>query len=102
MAQATARIITTTDVLSGEPRIEGRRISVRQIHEWVEESGLKPQTVADRYDLDVADVYRALAYYHDNPREMQEVRRRREEIIEEHRDQAITGPADLNDSKNDD
>lgn len=95
MAQTSVRIVTTPDVLGGEPRIEGRRISVRQIYEWVEEGDLKPQAVADRYDLDVADVYRALTYYHDNPHEMQALRRHRETIIEAHREEAITGPDDL-------
>lgn len=95
MAQTSARIVTTPDVLGGEPRIEGRRISVRQIHEWVESAGRTPQSVADRYDLDVADVYRALTYYHDNPAEMQAVQRRRDRIIDSHREGAITDPDGL-------
>ena len=56
-----------------EPHIEGRRITVQWVHERVEEYGLSPRTVADRHDLDVADVYRALTYYHDHPAEMREV-----------------------------
>lgn len=80
MAQRSARIVRTDDVMGGEPRIEGRRIAVRQVAEWVEEQGLSAQAVADRYDLDVADVYRALAYYHEHPGEMAAVRRRRERL----------------------
>ena len=38
--------------------------------------------VADRYDLDVADVYHALAYYHDHPREMNAVEADRGPTIE--------------------
>ncbi len=53
------------------------------IYERVEGRGLEPQTVADRLDLDVADVYRALAYYHEHPRQMEEVRRERSEAMEE-------------------
>jgi uncharacterized protein (DUF433 family) len=98
MAQTSTRIVTTPELLGGEPRIEGRRISVRQIYDWVEEAGLEPQAVADRYDLDVADIYRALTYYHDNPREMQAIRRRRQTIIETNRKKAITGPDDLHNS----
>jgi len=75
--------VATEDVLGGEPRIEGTRIGVLFVYERVEGRGLEPQTVADRHGLDVADVYRALAYYHDHPREMEEVRRRREAAIEE-------------------
>ncbi|MFB6283175.1 MAG: DUF433 domain-containing protein [Halobacteria archaeon] len=62
-----------------EPHIKGRRISVRQIHSLVEERDIQPETVVDRYDLDVANVYHALAYYHDNPREMNEVEKKRAE-----------------------
>jgi uncharacterized protein (DUF433 family) len=64
--------------LMGEPHVAGRRVSVRQVHALVEERGVDPETVADRYDLDVADVYYALAYYHDNPREMRDVVAERE------------------------
>ena len=57
------------DLMDG-PHIAGRRISVRQVYALVETQGSDPETVADRYDLDVADIYHALAYYHDHPREM--------------------------------
>ncbi|UWG51830.1 putative antitoxin of wHTH fold [Halalkaliarchaeum sp. AArc-CO] len=43
-----------------------------------------PRTVADRYDLNVADVYRALTYYHDNPKEMRTIERKRHSAVEEH------------------
>ncbi|MDY7081685.1 MAG: DUF433 domain-containing protein [Halobacteria archaeon] len=83
MMQEHARIVKDEDVMGGEPRIKGHRISVRQIAERVEGRGLKPQTVADRYDLDVADVYHALAYYHDHPEEMAKIEREREELEKE-------------------
>ncbi|WP_348609811.1 DUF433 domain-containing protein [Halobaculum rarum] len=79
----SARIVETGDVLGGEPRIDGTRVGVLTIYERVEGRGLEPQTVADRLDLDVADVYRALAYYHEHPRQMEEVRRERSEAMEE-------------------
>jgi len=90
------------DIVSGEeselhdePHIEGRRVTVRHVHARVEGRGLDPKTVADRLELDIADVYRALAYYHDHPAEMSAVRERRERAIDAHRDEAITGPDDL-------
>jgi len=70
------------DLLS-EPHIRGRRISVRQVYALVEERGEDPEAVADRYDLDVADVYHALAYYHDHPREMRDVEQERENAMED-------------------
>lgn len=82
MPQEVARIVKSEEVMGGEPRIEGRRITVRQVADLVEGRGLSAKTVADRFDLDVADVYRALGYYHDHPDEMAEIReeiRRREE-----------------------
>jgi uncharacterized protein (DUF433 family) len=90
MAQTTARIQRTPGVLGGQPRIAGHRISVLQLYELVEGKGLEPKTVAGKYDLDVADVYHALAYYHDNVEEMTEVRRRRRETIERNREKALT------------
>jgi len=42
----------------------------------------------------VADVYRALTYYYDNPAEMREVERQREDAIEEH-DELTTDPEDV-------
>ena len=44
-----------------------------------------PEAAADRYDLDVADVYHALAYYHDHPREMHTVEQEREDAMEDFR-----------------
>lgn len=77
-----------------EPHISGRRISVRQIYALVEERGEDPVAVADRYDLDVAAVYHALAYYHDHPREMRAVEQERDEAMETVRDE-IDRPADV-------
>ena len=64
-----------------EPHISDRRISVRQVYALVEERGEDPEAVADRYDRDVADIYHALAYYHDHPREMREVEDKREDAV---------------------
>ena len=54
MSQEVGGIV---EELMDEPHIEGRRISVAYVYDRVEERGLDPQTVADRHDLDVADVY---------------------------------------------
>jgi len=70
--------VRITRNLMGEPHIAGRRIPVRQLRALVEEGGENAAAVADRFDLDVADVYYALAYYHDHPREMHAVERERE------------------------
>lgn len=96
MAEQTHRIVPAAESeLHDEPHIAGSRISVRFIHERVEEAGCTPESVADRYNLDLADVYHALAYYHDNPAEMRHVERERARTIDAHRDRAVTGPDDL-------
>lgn len=60
------------------------------MYEEVEGRDLEPRTVADRYDLDVAAVYRALAYYHEHPEKMGMVREEREATVAEHRDRGLT------------
>lgn len=96
MAQQARRIVRDEDVLGGEPRVAGRRIGVHFIAERVKGRGLDPETVADRHDLAVADVYRALAYYHEHPDEMAEIDARRERRRSQARDDSdvATGPAD--------
>ena len=94
MAQRAAGIVSDEGVLDGEPRIEGHRIGVLQVHEEVEEEDVSPRAFADKYGLEVATVYRALAYYHEHPAEMGAVRERRRERIEDVRDDALA-PEDV-------
>lgn len=94
MAQRRTHIVSDSDILDGQPRIEGHRISVLQIHDEVELRGNPPAVVANRYGLDVATVYRALAYYHEHPAEMAAAQRRREQCVDAARAEALT-PEDL-------
>lgn len=75
-----------------EPHVEGSRVTVRHINARVEGRGLHPKTVADRLNLDRADVYAALSYYHNNPEEMRRIERRREEISREIEDETTLTP----------
>ncbi|MFC7134989.1 MULTISPECIES: DUF433 domain-containing protein [Salinibaculum] len=93
MSQVTRRIVRE---IHDEPHLEGRRITVQFLKEQVEDRGLSPRTVADRHDLDVADVYRALTYYHDHPEEMRTIERQRQSAIEEH-DHLTTDPDSVRD-----
>lgn len=99
MAQRSVRIVRDDDVMGGEPRIEGRRITVRQVVEWVEDAGMSAQSVADRYDLDVADVYRALTYYHEHPDEMAQVERERTRQERRALERGVPSLADLRDEE---
>ena len=88
MSQVARRIVRE---LHDEPHLDGRRITVQFVKTQVEDRGLDPRTVADRHDLDVADVYRALTYYHDHPEEMRAVERRRRTAIDAH-EELTTNP----------
>jgi len=84
MAVTKHRIVSGEESeIHDEPHIEGSRVTVLHVHERVEERGLRPETVADRLNLDLADVYEALAYYHRNPEEMQSVEAHRQTVAEE-------------------
>lgn len=93
MSQTARRIVQE---VHDEPHLEGRRLTVRFLKEQVEDRGLSPRTVADRHDLDVADVYRALTYYHDHPEEMRAVERRCQSAVEEYQ-HLTTAPGDVRD-----
>jgi uncharacterized protein (DUF433 family) len=91
MGQVARRIV---EEVHDEPHLEGRRVTVRFITEQVEDRGLDPRTVADRHDLDLADIYRALTYYHDHPEEMRTIERQRRSAVEEH-EHLTTDPDDV-------
>jgi uncharacterized protein (DUF433 family) len=83
-----------------EPHIRDRRITVRHIHSLVEERGLDAQMVADRFDLTAAEVYHALAYYHDHLEEMRAVEECRRALHDAAADDPniVTGPENLSDA----
>lgn len=95
MSRARYRIVSGEQSdLHDEPHVEGRRITVLFIRERVEGAGLDPETVAEQHDLDLAEIYQALAYYHDHPEEMQAVERRREQTLDRH-EEDLVGPEDV-------
>jgi uncharacterized protein (DUF433 family) len=57
------RIIETPDVCGGKPHISGHRITVQNIAIWHERRGWSVDRIANEYDLNLADIYTALAYY---------------------------------------
>jgi uncharacterized protein (DUF433 family) len=60
----------TPDTAGGRPRIRGRRITVQQIAVWHERLGKSADEIAAEYDLTLADVHAALAYYFDHREEI--------------------------------
>ena len=63
-------IDATPDTAGGKPRIRGRRITVQDIVVWHERLGKTADEIASEYDLTLADVYAALAYYFDHREEI--------------------------------
>lgn len=61
-----AAIVRDENVRSGEPRIAGSRITVLDVKQRVIDRDDDPHVVAGEYDVPVADVFTALAYYYDN------------------------------------
>ena len=87
-----APIVATPDTLGGAPRIEGRRIGVHHIAKRVRDAGDSPEQVAADYDLDVADIHRALVYYYDNPDEMRQLRAERKAAEERLAEEGLQPP----------
>lgn len=58
--------MTTPGVAGGKPRVSGRRITVQDIAIWHERLGQSPDEIATEYDLTLAEVHAALAYYFDH------------------------------------
>jgi len=56
-------IAITPGVCGGRPRIAGRRITVQNVAIWHERLGLSADQIATDYDLSLAEVHAALAYY---------------------------------------
>jgi len=85
-----AHIIRTVGVLSGEARIEGHRVRVRDIVAARDAGGVTPEEVAASVypELTLAQVYAALAYYQDHQQEIDQAadaeRQFLDQFIEQH------------------
>jgi uncharacterized protein (DUF433 family) len=64
-----SHIVETPGTCGGRPRIAGRRIRVQDVAIWHEE-GVSVKEMQTEYDLDLADIYAALAFYYDNRAEI--------------------------------
>jgi uncharacterized protein (DUF433 family) len=82
----------TDDVLGGEPRLAGTRVGVLDIYEFVAGGGYSPEDIADQLDLSLAQIYAALAHYHEHAEEMRELRRERDEMESRLSEEALSPP----------
>jgi len=75
-------IETTPGIAGGKPRIAGHRITVQDVVIWHERLGKSADEIAAEYDLEISDVYAALAYYFDHRLEIDEALRASEAFVE--------------------
>ena len=66
----TTTIESTPGIMGGKPRIAGHRITVQDIAIWHERLGRSVDEIAADYDLSLAEIYAALAYYFDHRAEV--------------------------------
>ena len=66
MPDAYPHIETTPGIAGGRPRVAGRRITVADVAVWHERLRLSPDEISAGYDLSLAEVHAALAYYFDH------------------------------------
>jgi uncharacterized protein (DUF433 family) len=60
----------TPGTVRGKPRIAGHRITVQNIVIWYDRMGKSADEIATEYDLELADIHAALAYYFDHRAEI--------------------------------
>lgn len=77
----------TPGIAGGKPRIAGHRITVQNIAVWHERLGRSADEIATEYDLTLADVYAALAYYFDHRGEIDQAIADSEAFVRELRQQ---------------
>ena len=77
------RIVTDQGILGGQPHIAQRRIRVKDIVQWYDLLKIDADEIAATYDLELADIFAALAYYYHNRVALQEVWDREELLVEE-------------------
>ena len=76
-------IIRSPKVRGGRPRIAGTGVTVRRIVSWYK-LGLSPEEIADEFgNLNMEQVYAALAYYHANREDIEADLKNEEMVAEE-------------------
>jgi len=79
------RIVQTPGVCGGKPRIDGHRITVQNVAIWHDRLGHSADEIASEYDLELADIYAALAYYFAHREEIDASIRQSRAFVEEMR-----------------
>ncbi|MCZ7666942.1 MAG: DUF433 domain-containing protein [Chloroflexi bacterium] len=78
-------IVCTPGISGGKPRIDGHRITVQNVVIWHEQMGYSIEEIASLYNLTLAEVHSALAYYFDHKDEIDQSIAESEAFVEEMR-----------------
>ena len=81
-------IVRDEGIRSGDPRIDGTRITVLDVKRRVIDGAEDPHVVAGEYDVSMAELFGALAYYYEHRAEFE--RREREAGAERRRGERDT------------
>lgn len=100
-AVTVEHIEVTPNVCFGKPRIVGTRISVADIALMYLCMGQSLEEIAGKYNLSLASVHAAMAYYYDH-REDIELRRNQEDVFLEKFQQNYVSPLEEKLQKNSD
>lgn len=73
----------TPNIMGGKPRIAGHRITVQDVAIRHNGLGYPAEQIASDYNLGLADVYAALAYYHDHKEDIDKSIKEGEKLVEE-------------------
>ena len=95
----TVRVVKTSDVLHGRPRIEGTRVGVFTLGAAVREHGESVEDLLGEYpDLNREEIEVALDYYDDHPELMDYIRTqkrlRKQDVLERSRAPTAGSDAD--------
>ncbi len=78
------QIETSSDVRSGKPRISGTRITVEDIAVMHLKLGMSLIEIAGVYELSLAQVYAAMAYYFEHREDIDKRMEEEEALIQEY------------------
>lgn len=70
-----AAIVRDESIRSGDPRIDGTRITVIDVKRRIIDNEEDPHLVAGEYDVSMADLFRALTYYYEHREELEGLER---------------------------
>jgi uncharacterized protein (DUF433 family) len=79
---AIDHIVSTPGICGGKPRIDGHRITVQNIAIWHEQLSQSPEEIAADYELTLAQIHAALAYYYDHREEIDRQIKEDDEFVE--------------------